>query len=375
MRQAFLRWLDERDLWFAQYSAMADLLEKHLLWYVAADPTLASHVAGPLWDVLHCCDQIAYDDPGVAEAYVALHFLDRYHRFQVVSRTLIERGLLPFRGPGFRGWGIDILDIGTGPGPALYSLSDTYALLSRFGAEARVPALESIEWNLDYAETSSSFRQWLHRFTEFLMDERPDWTWKVPFHSGTFGDFRDIEFDSVREIDYGEDEEGYEYRERYVQKRRYDIIVLSNFLTTVDRVAGFGEQLQKCMRYLRNRGILLVVGASAESGKYADVYAKLSEAIQNGRYGNWKLIAHCELVDVKPSTLCYSYADRYGERLKRLYSGILDEFREIGVAGQIPEAALGAIETAIEPAYDKEIAWEFRVFRKHCRMRPRGEQR
>jgi hypothetical protein len=367
--QAFLVWADEQDYWYARYSVLADLIQEFLLQHILTHQQFASLVARRLWDVLNRCDELTYDEPGTAEAYALLHLLDRYHRFQLISKTLIESGILPIRRRD-----INILDVGSGPGPAMYALSDTYTMLSQFGSEQGVPVLKNLRWYSDYVERSGAFREWLHHFTEFLLNARPDLTWHVPFHHGTFRNFENIDFDIVREnLQY--DDDGDDYREQYIEKHRFDLIVVSNFLTRVDQVTELASQLQRCVRALRNRGVLVIVGARAANKQYADVYDKLSQVIETGKYSNWKLVASCRRINIHPPVLRYSYRDRYGVRLKQLYTTILTRFESLQVADQIPTAALDAMKATISPQYDKKIEWELHVFKKHSRVRPQHKRR
>jgi hypothetical protein len=77
-------------------------------------------------NVLNRCDTITYDEPGAANAYVLLHFLDRYHRFQLTFDLLARHKLMPLRHRD-----LHMLDVGTGPGPSMFALSDFYR--QRFG--------------------------------------------------------------------------------------------------------------------------------------------------------------------------------------------------------------------------------------------------
>lgn len=362
--EAFLNWTDENDLWFARFSDLADLTEAFLLETVLRDRESAEQVAERLWDVLQRCDEMTYEEPGAVGAYAALHLLDRYHRFQIISRALIEASLLPV----VYSRGIDVLDVGTGPGPALYALSDTYSMLRRFGTEQGIPALEKLDCNLDYSERSEVFRSWLHGFTEFVNHHRPRWPCQIPFHHGTFRDFEDVEFNQRRET-WDCDDDGDEYRIPYTVKHRFNVISLSNFFTRADQVAALREQLQDCASYLRNRGILLVAGARGLADKYLEVYNRLSETITSGSYSNWRFRAFCTRVGVKPWVLSYSYKDAFGVRLKQLYVFLLSRLEELGVSDHIPPQARSKLEATVGPGYDRKVTWEIHVFRKHARLR------
>ena len=80
---------------------------------------------------------------------------------------------------------------------------------------------------------------------------------------------------------------------RYVPyKRSFDMVIYSNFLTNVNVVNMFQKQLKKTMFYLRNRGVMVIVGAKPTDPKYAPVYTQIdtilrSQKYTNYRYGGW----------------------------------------------------------------------------------------
>jgi len=96
-----------------------------------------------LESVLKNCDEISYEEAGTAEAYALLHFLDRYHRFQLVFENLDSLGLMPAKKKEYP---VDVLDVGTGPGPSMYALSDFFSSKGESG------------FNIDYVEKSKQFR-------------------------------------------------------------------------------------------------------------------------------------------------------------------------------------------------------------------------
>ena len=63
--------------------------------------------------VLEQCDQISYNENGVPEAYIILHFLDRYHRFQLIFMDMLKARCFPIKET------IAMIDIGTCPEPSM----------------------------------------------------------------------------------------------------------------------------------------------------------------------------------------------------------------------------------------------------------------
>jgi hypothetical protein len=159
---------------------------------------------------------------------------------------------------------------------------------------------------------------------------------------------------------------------RYTRKHRYDVITFSNFLTTRAQVIQFKQELQTCARFLRHRGILLVIGAKDSSSKYKQVYQAVSDVVLGANYSSSKLIAWCESTELEPRVLGYRWNDPYGERLKKQLQSVYEVVHSRH-AELIPPAAATILEASIKPGYDKPIEWQVIVFRKHAR--PRGPRR
>jgi hypothetical protein len=267
--------------------------------------------------------------------------------------------------------GVDVLDIGTGPGPSMFAVSDFFSKRLGLPSEPR-PGHDRPKFTIDYVERSIEFRNWLHWFTEhanyYTATSRQ---WYVPYHTGTFHDFRGIKFDEQLSYWEPDDDGGGEYV-RYTRKHRYDIITFSNFLTTRAQVIQFKQELQTCARFLRHRGILLVIGAKDSSSKYKPVYEAVSDVVLGANYSSSKLIAWCESIELEPRVLGYRWNDPYGERLKKQLQSVYEVVHSRH-AELIPPAAATILEASIKPGYDKPIEWQVIVFRKHAR--PRGPRR
>ncbi|HDR7288002.1 hypothetical protein SIL04_16985 [Bacillus cereus group sp. BfR-BA-00331] len=84
----FLLWAEEQNLFYKKFLLIADRIQGFIIDMVLNDVKRAEAVAICLEDVMRNCDEITYDEPGNAEAYAILHFLDRYHRFQLIYRKM-----------------------------------------------------------------------------------------------------------------------------------------------------------------------------------------------------------------------------------------------------------------------------------------------
>lgn len=351
-----------------RFLELESLLSEFLLLRLHDNPELAKSVASQLFNVLKHCDQITYEEPGTAEAYALLHFLDRYHRFQLIYESLHQIKLMPLRSDGVR-----ILDVGTGPGPSMYAVSDFYInAFHKNSSEGDIR--DQKNFHIDYVERSHQFRNWLHHFTEFVNYHNPTRTpWLVPFHHGTFNDFQNLEFNQ-RKIGWERDDDGDQVPFHYVRKHRFDLIVLSNFLTTKEQATAFSKEIENCARYLRHNGILVVVGAKSSSKKYKEVYEEIEKTITSGRYSNRNIVAKCQRVTIDKSVMGYSWGDEYGDRLKSLTKRVFDALQ--AQAGDfIPQKAVELLRNSLQPEYSRPIEWEVLVFRKNARPRQKRPTR
>ena len=125
-----------------------------------------------------------------------------------------------------------------------------YSALIEYGRDKNIKVFSELKFELDYVEKISGFRNFLHHFTEIANDKEPV-TWKVPYHHGTFEEFEQITFDLIR-YQWDLDDYGRFITKTVKVKHRYDMVIFSNFLTSVDQVKKLQNELQNCMRYIRN---------------------------------------------------------------------------------------------------------------------------
>ncbi len=116
-------------------------------------------------DVITRCDSIDYQEESTAEAFAIFHLLDRIIRFEKITLELCSRGLINSK----KNKKYDVLDVGTGPAPALISFSFAHKYLKN-------------DFKCDYVEQSKGFRSFLHHFCEAVCMENE--TLNIPFHNG-----------------------------------------------------------------------------------------------------------------------------------------------------------------------------------------------
>lgn len=344
-----------------RFLELEELLRDFLLQNVN-DPVYAKIIAKQLLNVLKHCDQISYDEPGTAEAYALLHFLDRYHRFQMVFELLHKNGLMPINNRR-----LDILDVGTGPGPSMFALSDFYTNVYSDKVNESENSVEST-FSIDYVERSQEFRNWLHHFTEFANYHSPTTKpWLVPYHHGTFDDFKNLDFNKKTMV-WESDDDGYYKHVQYVTKYRFDLIIFSNFLTSKEQTDEFSKEIENCARYLRHKGILIVVGSGRHTEKYKQVYETLERTILDGCYNNKNVIAKCNKVILPNSVMQYSWNDNYGNRLKGLINSVMEKL-QLNAKEDIPKELAKILNKTIQPGYSRSIEWEVLVFQKKAKPR------
>jgi len=208
----------------------------------------------------------------------------------------------------------------------------------------------------------------LHHFTEYanFKDESLA-QWKVPYHHGTFYDFEEIDFNQLYVFQDIDDDGDYILR-RHRVKHRFDMVIFSNFLTEESQVERLKPQLYNCIKYLRNNGILIVVGARAVSEKYSKAYEELNKFIQTSKYSNWKFVASCKKIDIEQGAFNYFWSDFYGIRLKELIRVFVEKV-EHGPSNPMSDYMKMRLEDTIQTSYDKEIRWEVTVFKKTSKIR------
>jgi len=338
------------------------MMIKEYLSFRMKEPGASRAIASQLLNVLKHCDQITYEDEGTAEAYALLHFLDRYHRFQLIFNLLFEKKLMPMRSTG-----LNILDVGTGPGPSMFAVSDFYS--NSLGIKLnRNSVFREIQFSIDYVERSSQFRNWLHHFTEFANYYSPTQKqWAVPHHHGTFYDFKNLEFDQ-RSIEWFTGDNGGSDFVNHITRHRFDLVVFSNFLTTKEQTVSFSKEIENCARFLRNNGLLIVVGAKSSSKKYNDVYKEIEKIVLSGNYSTRKYTAICYKVDIGNSTMSYSWRDAHGQRLKSIIKHFLYDL-DVAAKDSIPVEVFKILNNTIQHNYERAIEWDLMVFRKKARPR------
>ena len=115
--------------------------------------------------MLRCCDQLKFDEPAQALAYLLLHMPDRYCRmFQLLEQLLISARLPIGKNDRFA-----VIDIGAGPGPGIFAIRGFYAVLAQY------VTLHDPSWRVaplgysNVVERSRAMPWVMHHFAEALV--------------------------------------------------------------------------------------------------------------------------------------------------------------------------------------------------------------
>jgi hypothetical protein len=276
---ALQAWLRTERVLEGYVGQLATELKTYLLQWVLRTPEDGDRFLRAVPLVIAHCDDDIYEDEFVAAAYGWVHLLERYRRVWFALLALFEAGRLPLARAG-----LEVLDVGTGPAPVLYALTDFHTAVAAFAEEGGIKNLKVQPPRLSCVEESGAMTHLMHVLSE--IGRRP--------HGPFWADFRDIadvlpeglrrnrrafEVDRVMEEDDIGDERVANRivsESGYVDRSfRYRFAMFSNFLTTADSVDRWHEPLVGLAQALYPGGLMVVMGAAGGS-KYEEIYADLA---------------------------------------------------------------------------------------------------
>jgi hypothetical protein len=230
-----------------------------------------------------CDDPETYRLEMAAEAYAWAHLLDRYIRTWIALERMVERLCLPLAIHG-----VNVLDVGTGPGPSTLAITDFYHGLTQYAIVAGESRLEQ-PTSITAVEVSWENNAFRSRFREATLTASTE----------TFS------FDDICAIDPRRmrgraredllDEEGYNpdtgFYEPVVWPEtadlesqglyRYRLITMSNFLTNPEILERVRSSLLAIFSDLQPGAVVLNPGGIGRH--YPHIYQQLDEiAIQSG---------------------------------------------------------------------------------------------
>lgn len=300
--------------------------------------------------VITSCNKVNYNNRETVMAYVMLHLLERYHRFQYMQLKLlgtkecyIMSNLTKKQYNNKFDYTVRILDVGTGPAPALLAFSDFYDWLKQH-KDIR------LEIKSDYVENSNSFRNFLHRFTEIALKEGKKY--HVPFHHGKHYNI-----------------------EEYSGNDKYELVIFSNFLTSSDFLKSIETHLKDILNRMTNKSIVVING-----GKYNNIYDEINNYFEHNKIkykqyrGRWETIfSNSNRIELKKSN------DKTGEIVNEYYREIKQILIDKNVYQKLPKKAIQLIEEGSKledcstwylSAYRKK-SYDSRLVKRKNKMRPR----
>lgn len=408
---SFYKWYLNNDCLWTDFDQIKETLEVILFQKIMTDNENCKLIASRIAPVYENCDDLNYDQLGVVEAYVIMHFLERYHRFQHTFLFLLQMGVLPIRKLC-----TDVLDIGAGPTPALYALADLILRLKQYGIENNIDRLTSIDFNVDYVEKSKNFRSWLRFFSRSNSTlifkktglSKPYPYSILPLDNGLFIDFNGLNLQNEkmalrnsliedvlddtysaaqdyirgtlrdlpecnpelreelikqvyetadREFIYSEDMARFEVEQsdwRYSHK--YNLVLFSYFLTQEDQIEARVKELCSITSALRNGGTIVIVGARGGGGSstkaYSTIYKRITEILQTAKC---KHVCSCKMG--------FKYNLGYSSRGIPFYKNIINCFNETNTYNLIPDHIRTRLNRRAELSNTSSI-WEVHVYRK-----------
>jgi hypothetical protein len=224
-----------------------------------------------------CSDAGTFEKPFAVEAYAYVHLLERYRRTFLALKHLTKVAVLPHGSQGVR-----VLDVGTGPAPALYAVDDFYRALDEFAQLSNVPALRLPRPELNCIERSQQMVWFFHRFSEFCGRAGP--------FGPVFSEFDGLSLQERRawhqhqnEVEVWWDPETQEYEEIFDPAGaaesanslfRYRLVIFSNFLTLEAEVDAFESKLRALFQDLRPGAVVILLGATGDT--YQRIYAHIA---------------------------------------------------------------------------------------------------
>jgi hypothetical protein len=289
----FVSWLRNSGAGRVRASTLGQAVSQ--VWLAYAKDAPKSELAEKLPEVLRSCDGLSFLQPSEAIAYAGLHLVDRYGRVMQVLEHLLQVGRLPIRKRR-----VSVLEVGSGPAPALYATRDFYAMLhewpARNGVEvAHVQVADSLE-------RGDAWDRTLHHLSEYLMlarqDQDPSPT-ALPFqraihdlagfkvrarhHEAVAQRARWIrhDFDSADEYISPAAALRMAYADGVHAPSAYDLIFMCNFLTQTEMTEQFEAELLDLANSLTPGGVLVVMGGV--SRHYPAIYERVRDIAGKAR--------------------------------------------------------------------------------------------
>lgn len=340
--------------------------------YIFPYPEAVSKIIWNFENITSRCNEITYDEELNAETYVLWHFLDRFHRFQIIFDELLKQWIINFPYKE-RKYPFDILDIWTWPWMSMYALSDFLNYLKIFWINNWYSHLWKLDYKIDYLERSEGFRNWLHRFTEWYnyWDWRNLWL-QVPYHHWSFNDYSWVEFTKhYWFLDC--DDDWWNVMKHRIIKYRFDLVVSSNFFTDITFFRDNIDSFKKVLQNLRNNWLLIIVWWTW--WQYEVINQEIRDFCIWYSDDSWKFDAKFEQVSLESSVMSYSLqSDAWViiNNSRRRFFEIIDSY---WLDSELSEAQLKHRKNIEKWWVKQNIKWNVMVFRKKSRLKSKTKKK
>jgi hypothetical protein len=327
----FLEWLEGNGQRLSMFNKLAEDLERYLFKCLTPDSNyngsskqyLCLTFIDCIPDALSKCDEKGiYDEKEMfAPAYAHIHLLERYRRFWDVLLCLLEVGVLPMSDKE-----LEVLDLGTGPAPVLYAVTDFYQAFRDFANEKGYTELVPGLNPYSTVEASRNMEHFMHRFSEEGDRNGPFFTTFREFDNLDFSKLRENKREEVRKGENYFDGETGEWETWYELENnlgwteglyRYNLVIFSNFLTVKRQVNKWRKELLSTFKTLRHGGVVVIVGSNAE--KYKPVYDLATEIAES---------VSLSIVPAASKEIPVEYRDLYAKRIKKHFDNIWGWIKE-----------------------------------------------
>jgi len=345
----FLKWVKIPDLFLWEFELISTLLRRYMEQELE-DIDFCSKVAENLQSTVIPLDDTNYSQKEQAYAYIINHFLITYHRYQIITRSLIEHKLLPILTETRM---INLLSVASGPAPSLFALNDIYSILSFYIEKTGLSIItRKISVDSDLIELSENFKNFVRNFRfyhnnhfikeirEFKENITERQNLKTPLQI------------SISSLDK------YNYKE---YPHKFDIIIFSYFLVSEERIGTFEQQIIDFCHALNKNGIFIIVGST---GQIKKIKEKLSAIFKN--FKNFVISKVHEEIDMS-----FEFKSAYGIQVTNFHKWFLDFLNEKGLLKK-PSKDLNTwkenMSKKIEEVFRHPV-WSLLVFKKESKQK------
>jgi ribosomal protein RSM22 (predicted rRNA methylase) len=274
---------------FQRLATAVKVLTRH--W--AAHGDSASSVVQCLPSTMGRCNELAFATEAETLAYTIWHLIDRYGRILQVLDELFTAGHLPLRRKR-----MSVLEVGAGPSPAAYAVTDFYQDLRAWSASLGEPDVDIRPvTDLMVLDRGPAWGHLVHNLSEVLMTLGEDRRLR-PFGM-TYDEFRSfsVRTEHVEGIDratrrliaeadsWDEYLSDHEARSQAIRERAYppggvDLVVICNFLTHNSMVEEFAREIQSLAGSLTPGGVLVAIGSSGVG--YNEIFDEVTRLATRG---------------------------------------------------------------------------------------------